>query len=134
MDAAAALADLTEISSQVQAAVVVDGDGAVLAAEPPGSAGGEQLARAGVDLLRAAEEQLPGPRRLTQIEVGLREGSVFVAREAGRTIVARTSPSPSSGLVLHDLGACLGAIAAADTPKRARRAAPRKKQEETADA
>ena len=118
--AAAALADLSEISSQIEAAVVVDAVGAVLAATGAGT-GGETLARAGLALIEAAEGEFGGSRSVCRTEVALREGSVFVALESGLGIVARTSPGPASGLVFYDLGTCLKAVAAArSTPRRRR--------------
>ena len=131
MDAASALADLLEISSQVDAAVLISGDGSVAASTLATEGAAERLARAGIGLLEAAEERFAGDGgALTQVEAALREGSVFVAREDGRTIVARSHPKPSSQLVLHDLRACLRAAAPAK-PKRRR---ARKKFEAKADA
>ena len=133
VDAASALADLTEISSQIEAAVVVDGDGAALASTRAGEPGTERLVRAGLDLLEAAESRFGrSGRGVTQLEVAMREGSVFVAREDGFGIVARTSANPSSGLVFYDLRTCLRSVAQG-APKPGRRTA-RKKKEETADA
>jgi predicted regulator of Ras-like GTPase activity (Roadblock/LC7/MglB family) len=115
MDAATALADLTEISTQVDAAVLLDEAGAVLAAAPDDSARSERLARMAVDLLAAARERSESSGRvLTQLEAALREGSVFVAREDGRSIVAVTGASPTSGLVLYDLRTCLRTLAEAE--------------------
>jgi predicted regulator of Ras-like GTPase activity (Roadblock/LC7/MglB family) len=107
VDAASALADLTEISSHVEAAAVLGADGAVVASTAD-DAGAERLARAGRDLLRVADERLGrGARTTVQVEAALRGGSVFALREGDRVIVARTAPRPPSALVLHDLGACL---------------------------
>ena len=129
MDAAAALADLTEICSQVEAAVVVDAAGTVLAA----TGDGERLARVGTDLLEAAEEDFGGRRSVTKLEVALRQASVFVLREAGLVLVARTTAGPASGLVLYDLGSCLQSI---DPPAAAkkRRSRAKRKEQATADA
>ena len=121
MDAASALADLIEISSQVEAAVVVDGEGSVVAATGVAS---DRLAGAGTALARVADERFAEQRRVTQLEVALREGSVFLVRGDGQSIVARTPPRPASGLVLHDLATCLGAIATK----------PRRKKKATVDA
>lgn len=122
MDAASALADLTEISSQVEAAVVLDEDGTVIASTLDDAARSERLARAALDLLEAAGPRLePGGRSLTQLEAALREGSVFVAREEGRSIVATTSPEATSGLVFYDLRTCLRSLAAEEKPARSRR-------------
>ena len=125
MDAAAALADLTEICSQVEAAAVVGADGKLLAA----TGEGDRLAEIGLELLAAAEEDFGGRRSVTRLEVALREASVFAVRERELVLVARTLPGPASGLVLYDLGTCLQAV---DAPKRKPRR-PRK-AEATADA
>jgi len=123
MDAASALADLTEISSQVEAAVVLDDAGAVVASTLDDGERSAQLARAAVDLLAATDKRFEsGGRTLTQLEAALREGSVFVAREEGRSIVATTSPEPTSGLVFYDLKTCLRSLAESTaTPKAARK-------------
>jgi predicted regulator of Ras-like GTPase activity (Roadblock/LC7/MglB family) len=111
MDAAGALADLTEISSQVEAAVVLDDAGAVVASTLDDADRSARLARAAVDLLGAADKRSEsGGRALTQLEAALRDGSVFVAREQGRSIVATTSAEPTSGLVFYDLKTCLRAL------------------------
>jgi predicted regulator of Ras-like GTPase activity (Roadblock/LC7/MglB family) len=134
VDVASALADLTEISSQIEAAVVLDAKGAVLAstlAEPET----DRLARAAVGLYEAATAQFRSTgRTVTQLEAALRGGSVFVVREGDVGIAARTSPGPSSGLVFYDLRTCLRAVAEAQQrkPKPRRRAA--KKKTETTDA
>ena len=110
MDPASALADLTELSSQLEAAAIVDGDGTVVATT---GGGAERVALAGAELLRVADERLGANGRTpTQVEAALRDGSLFVVRAADRTIVARTSAIPSSALVLHDLRNCLDALTA----------------------
>jgi len=112
MDAASALADLTEISSQVEAAVVLDHAGAVIASTLEDPERSALLARAAVNLLGAADKRFEtGGRALSQLEAALREGSVFVVREEGRSIVATTSPQPTSGLVFYDLKTCLRSLA-----------------------
>jgi len=112
MEAASALADLTEISSQVEAAVVLDDAGAVVASTLDDAERSARLARAALELLAAADKRFEsGGRALTQLEAALREGSVFVAREEGRSIVATTRPEPTSGLVFYDLKTCLRALA-----------------------
>jgi predicted regulator of Ras-like GTPase activity (Roadblock/LC7/MglB family) len=124
MDAATALADLTEISTQVEAAVLLDDAGTVLAASPEDAARSERLARTAVDLLAAANERFEGSgRSITQIEAALREGSIFVARENGRSIVAVTAASPTSALVFYDLRTCLHAVP--EKPKKKPQRKPR---------
>ena len=133
MDATSALADLTEISPHVEAAVVVDVDGAVVASTIAREPDAAWLAEAGLALLETATSRFgSNGRSVTQLEVALREGSIFVAQEEGLGIVARTSPRPSSGLVLYDLMTCLRAVVdARQKPKPRSRTA---KRAETADA
>jgi predicted regulator of Ras-like GTPase activity (Roadblock/LC7/MglB family) len=104
MDVAQALADLTQISSQIDQAVVVGPDGAVLGATFDG---GERLADAGARLLREADAARGRPPQ--QLEASTRDGSVFVLRDGERTIIATTGPAPTVGLVFYDLKSCLKA-------------------------
>ena len=134
MDAQHALADLTEISSQIQAAVVFDDKGKVA-----GSTGGngEALARAASELLATAEELRTGDSPLSQLEVATGEGSVFVVREGKTSIAATTGADPTVGLVFYDLKSALRSVKKIATPRRkpagprktaaASKAAPRKK-------
>ena len=107
MDAAQALAELMKLSSQVDAAAVLGAEGGVEAASPDGE--GERLARLAGELTAAARE-IGGHDEVTRVEVELAEGAVFVLAEGGRTVVARTGPEPSAGLVVYDLRTCLRAI------------------------
>jgi predicted regulator of Ras-like GTPase activity (Roadblock/LC7/MglB family) len=104
MDVAQALADLTQISSQIEQAVVVGPDGAVLGSTFDG---GDRLAELAGRLLREAEGTRAGSPQ--QLEVATREGSVFVLRDGKRTIAATTGPAPTVGLVFYDLKSCLKA-------------------------
>ena len=144
MDAAGALADLTEISSQVEAAVVLDDTGAVVASTLDDAARSARLAQVALDLLGASDKRFEsGGRALTQLEAALREGSVFVARDEGRSIVATTSPEPTSGLVFYDLKTCLRALGdskptkpeskAAAKPARPKRRNPKTDSSKDAD-
>jgi predicted regulator of Ras-like GTPase activity (Roadblock/LC7/MglB family) len=125
MDAAQALADLTEISSQIQAAVVFDEQGKVAGStmSDPGQA--EGLVRTASELLSVAEGLRSGSSALTQLEVATGDGSVFVVRDGATTIVATTGANPTVGLVFYDLKSALRSIAAKPAP--ARRTPARKK-------
>jgi predicted regulator of Ras-like GTPase activity (Roadblock/LC7/MglB family) len=125
MDAQQALADLTEISSQIRAAVVFDDKGAVAGSTLGGADAADELARAAGQLLAAAEELKPGTSQLTQLEVATSEGSVFVVREGKTCIAATTGSNPTVGLVFYDLKSALRSV----KPKAASRkaATPRKK-------
>ena len=121
MDAAQALADLTEISSQIEAAVLFDAQGEVAAstlADGPARA----LARAAADLLEGAAAFRSDSVEVTQLEVSTRDGSVFVVSAEPHRIAATTGPDPTVGLVFYDLKSCLrGAAAEPEKPKRRRR-------------
>jgi predicted regulator of Ras-like GTPase activity (Roadblock/LC7/MglB family) len=122
-ETAQALADLTEISAQVQTAVVLDREGTVLAATLDDERAG-RLAASALELLRAAEEQGAqagvGAEGLAQLDVALQDGSVFVVRDGDRLIAATTTPEPTVGLVFYDLKSCLRGLGdEADKPKRA---------------
>ena len=104
MDATSALADLTEISSQIVHAVVLLEDGSVLASTIAAEDRTKRLATTALDLLAAAAEvPLQGERELAQLEVALGDGSVFVVRDGGRLVVATAVAGRPSGLVLYDL-------------------------------
>ena len=135
VDVASALADLTEISSQVEAAAVVDADGAVLGSTLAAEPETERLVRAGVGLLEAATSRFGSSgRSVTQLEAALREGSLFVVGEDALVIVARTSAGPTSGLVLYDLRTCLRAVAATKKKPKSKPRSRTTKKTGTADA
>jgi predicted regulator of Ras-like GTPase activity (Roadblock/LC7/MglB family) len=117
MDAAQALADLTEISSQVVHVAVVEGDGTVLAT----TIADEDRAGRFVELVRTLLEEADGLRQLrglsglAQLEAATLDGSVFVVRResaggATRIVAATTRPDPTVGLVFYDLKHCLRSI------------------------
>jgi predicted regulator of Ras-like GTPase activity (Roadblock/LC7/MglB family) len=116
VEASQALADLMEISSQVQAAVLLDDAGEPIASKVAHEGRAGELARISRELLAAAEQLRPGAdqRRPAQLEVATGEGSVFVVRDGERAIAATTGPSPTVGLVFYDLKTCLRALAAPD--------------------
>jgi predicted regulator of Ras-like GTPase activity (Roadblock/LC7/MglB family) len=118
-----ALAELTDISSQVRAAVLFDRGGKVLASTLPaeraeGFAVAARLLWEQAEVVRGEDEA-----KLTQLEAATKDGSVFVVREAEQTLAAVTSAEPTAGLVFYDLRSALRA--AAEKPKKRR--APAKK-------
>lgn len=111
MDAQQALADLIEISSQIEAAAIVDASGAVTASTLAGPGPGTALGDLAGALLEAAAAA--GSGELVQLEVATDDGSVFVVREGGRAILAATRPQPTVGLVFYDLKSALRSSAPA---------------------
>ena len=128
MTAEQALADLTEISSQVEVAALFDAKGAVAASTLPDA---DPFVRAAQGLLAAAGEARPGT--LTQLEAVTSEGSLFIVRDGDTTIAATTAAEPTVALVFYDLKTALRAAGQepASKPKARRRA---KNREEAEDA
>jgi predicted regulator of Ras-like GTPase activity (Roadblock/LC7/MglB family) len=120
MDPAQALADLKEISTQIEAAVVVGPDGSPLAATVD-DARAADLAEAARELLDAAARTADAGRAVAQLEVATRDGCVFVVRDEERAIAATTGLEPTVGLVFYDLKSTLRSIAAGEKPKPKRR-------------
>jgi predicted regulator of Ras-like GTPase activity (Roadblock/LC7/MglB family) len=124
MDAPAALERLREISSQVRSAVVFERGGKVLGSSPADEERAKRVADEAAALLGEAERRRPeaeAKAEFAQLEVALREGSVFVVRHDDRVIAATTTPEPTVGLVFYDLKSCLRELETpeADTPKKA---------------
>jgi predicted regulator of Ras-like GTPase activity (Roadblock/LC7/MglB family) len=134
MDATQALADLTEISSQIEAAVLFGEDGSVEASTLSDEHAAETLARGAVQLLASAAESRSDAAEVTQLEAETGSGSVFVVRDGARRIAAVTGPKPTVGLVFYDLKKCLRDAAAEPAPaprKRTRRTTTKKADAET---
>jgi predicted regulator of Ras-like GTPase activity (Roadblock/LC7/MglB family) len=109
MDATQALADLTELSAQIDRAAIVGRNGDVVAstfADPRRAARFAEGARRLADEANAVRESqgLPG---LAQLEAATLGGSVFLVRDGDRLIAATTRPDPTVGLVFYDLKHCL---------------------------
>jgi predicted regulator of Ras-like GTPase activity (Roadblock/LC7/MglB family) len=123
MDAAQAIADLTEISPQVRDVAVIAADGAVVGSNLADEARAQRLVDAAQRLVATAEELRPG---VAQLEAATLTGSVFVVRDGERLIAATTTPEPTVGLVFYDLKSCLRSV---DEPKKPvpRKRAPAKK-------
>jgi predicted regulator of Ras-like GTPase activity (Roadblock/LC7/MglB family) len=130
MEVSQSLAELTELSSQVERAVVLDSEGAVLGSTTGDPGAAEALAQAARDLLAGAAELGPPADEVTRVEIELAEGAVFVLREGKRTIAATTGPRPTSGLVAYDLRTCLQAL---DEPTETRGSTPRKHKEDSGE-
>lgn len=134
MDAKQALADLTEISSQIEVAVIFDDKGKVVGSTLAEAARAESLAAAAARLLAAAEEVNTGASPLTQLEVATGEGSVFVVRDGRTSIAATTGGNPTVGLVFYDLKSALRSVQStpAKKPAAARKKTATAKKTETA--
>jgi hypothetical protein len=129
VDAAQALAELTDLSSQVVRAVILEEGGEVVGATDDDPVEAEALAGAALALVAAASDLSSAGGDVGRVEVELAQGGLFVLREGGRTIAATTGPGPTAGLVAYDLRTCLHALE--QKPKRRR--ATKAKEPEPAD-
>ena len=110
MDAAAALADLVEISPQIEAAAVVAQDGEMAGSVGVPEARANVLARAVRDLLEGAAAFRSDQRRVTQLHAELAGGDLFAVAGDGRAIVAVARERATPGHVFYDLKRCLAAV------------------------
>jgi predicted regulator of Ras-like GTPase activity (Roadblock/LC7/MglB family) len=112
MRPAEALADLTDVSTQVRVAVLAERDGAVLASTLEDDARSQQIARAAREALDAAARlRAHGDADVRALEASFGEGSLFVASGDGVLVAATTGPEEPAGLVLYDLRTCLRRLA-----------------------
>ena len=120
MDAAQALRELAELSTQIESALVLRADGAVLASTLENPASEAALASTTLELMAAAFGLNAQPQEVTRVEVELESGAFFALRDGGRTIAATTGPQPTSGLVVYDLRTCLEGITEPEQKKKKR--------------
>src|SRR4029450_12218691 len=117
----AALAELTDISTQIEAAVLFDADGKVVASTIPEERAA-QVATSAKALLEQAGQI--GAGEPPQVEASTAEASLFVVKDGPTMIAASTSAEPTAGLVFYDLKSALRAAAKpAAKPKAKPRAA-----------
>jgi hypothetical protein len=128
MEVPQAFSDLLEVSSQVENAIVLEED-TVAASSISDQSRSEELGAAVRRLVETAEEEHAG---LTQLEVALPEGNVFLVREGKRLVAATTAPDPPSGLVFYDLRTCLSGLAEQPAHEAAAKPATRAKPERRA--
>lgn len=104
MEATQALADLVEISAQIESAVLGSADGTVLGSTIADAERSEAVVREALALLEAAHGPAGEP---TQAEATFPDGSFFVVRDDERLVAAVTGRDPTVGLVFYDLKTCL---------------------------
>lgn len=111
-----ALSELIEVSPQVEFAVVARRDGTPIVGQR--RAGGDASDIASkfsgvlVRVLAHAERSRKelGREPVTQCEVAISEGSLFLVADANLVVAAVTSTEPTVGLVFYDLKAALRAV------------------------
>jgi predicted regulator of Ras-like GTPase activity (Roadblock/LC7/MglB family) len=108
MSPAEALTELTDVSTQVREAVLLERNGAVLASTLADDERSREVAEAACAALEAADRaRAHGDSRVTALEAAVPGGSLFVATGDGRVLAATTGQEEPAGLVLYDLRSCL---------------------------
>jgi len=119
-DGRTALAELMEISSQIENAVLFDADGEVVSSTLTDERA-RQVAASAKALFEEAGRA--GMGELTHLEAVTDDGSLFVVREGDLLAAVSTGSEPTAGLIFYDLKACLRK--AAEKPKPKPRAKPK---------
>jgi predicted regulator of Ras-like GTPase activity (Roadblock/LC7/MglB family) len=119
-DGKTALAELMEISSQIETAVLFGADGEVVASTLTDERA-KQVAASAKALFEEAGRA--GMGELTHLEAVTDDGSLFVVREGDLMAAVSTGSEPTAGLIFYDLKACLRK--AAEKPKPKPRAKPK---------
>lgn len=100
---ALALDYLAELSTDIRAGVLLDGDGALAASWQGDDARGERVRELVVELLERADAAAGERDPLSQLEVSTGYGGVFCVREGAWTIAVVTGRYALSSLMFFDL-------------------------------
>ena len=98
-----ALDYLAELSTDIRAGVLLDGDGALVASWQGDDARGERVRDLVVELLEHADAAAGERERPVQVEVSTGDGGVFCVREGSWTIAFVTGRFALSSLMFFDL-------------------------------
>jgi hypothetical protein len=109
MDALQALTELTEISSQIEAACLFEVDGTGGASTLSGEDRSKAFVASARALLHDARSAHSGEAPLVQLEAATLQGSVLIVADGDVAAAAVTGDSPTVGLVFFDLKSCLRA-------------------------
>jgi predicted regulator of Ras-like GTPase activity (Roadblock/LC7/MglB family) len=104
----AALRELSKLTGDVRAAVVLGRDGKLLAAQPDGGARGERLRELTLTVLEGAESADGG--RGADVEVGTQAGVVHVVRGDGPVLSVVVGRFVLSSLMRYDLHQVLAGL------------------------
>jgi predicted regulator of Ras-like GTPase activity (Roadblock/LC7/MglB family) len=104
MDAAEALAELKDLSTQIEVVVLATRSGDLVASTAGGHAA-TKLARLAADIVGQADQVRRdlGREPLAQLEAATPDGCLFVVMKGDQLAVATTGPDPTVGLVFYDL-------------------------------
>lgn len=98
-----ALRYLDELSTDIRAAVLLDGSGRIAAHSLPGEAEAEELGRLATRLLERAGGAAADGSDVAEVEVSTGDGAVFAVRSARHLIAVVTGRFALSSLMRYDL-------------------------------
>ena len=104
MEPAEALAELKDLSTQIEVVALASRTGELVASTADGQPA-VKLARLAADIVGQADRVRGdlGREPLAQLEAATPDGCLFVVVDADRLAVATTGPDPTVGLVFYDL-------------------------------
>jgi hypothetical protein len=101
-----ALRYLLELSTDIRVALLVDGNGKLIASAPERPS--DQAVQRGEELARAAIALAPDTQTPVEVDATVDGGTVFVVREDEPALVCVAGPFALPGLILHDMRVVLG--------------------------
>ena len=104
MDAVAALAELKDLSTQIEVVVLAYRSGEVQASTVSGQTA-VKLGRLAADIVEHADQVRRdlGREGVAQLQAATAEGSLFIVLDGDLMALATTAPDPTAGLVFYDL-------------------------------
>jgi predicted regulator of Ras-like GTPase activity (Roadblock/LC7/MglB family) len=104
MDAVAALAELKDLSTQIEVVVLAYRSGEVQASTVSGQTA-VKLGRLAADIVEHADQVRRdlGREGVAQLQAATPEGSLFIVLDGDLMALATTAPDPTAGLVFYDL-------------------------------
>jgi hypothetical protein len=108
-----ALDYLRELSTDIRAAVLLDGDGGVAADREVD--GADDVAGLVNELFERGDDAAGGKGRAAQVEVTLPTEAVFAVRDAAWTLAVVTDRDALPSLMFYDLRSVIGDLAGADS-------------------
>jgi predicted regulator of Ras-like GTPase activity (Roadblock/LC7/MglB family) len=131
MEAAEALAELKDLSTQIEVVALATRSGELVASTAQGQPA-VKLARLAADIVGQADQVAGdlGREPLAQLEASTADGCLFVVLDGDRLAIATTGPDPTVGLIFYDLKTLLRQLGREDAEPA--EAAPVAAEEEAA--
>jgi hypothetical protein len=112
-----ALRYLLELSTDIRVALLIDGNGNLVASAPERPS--DEAVQTGEELAREAIALAPESHTPVEVDVTVDGGTVFVVREDVPALVCVAGPFALPGLILHDMRVVLSDLRRGDREKPA---------------